>query len=171
MSEAGRECAQFGKFNLVGLIGAALQLVLLHLLVTSFHLPEVAAAPIAVETVVLHNFVCHERFTWRDQDRVGIRQRSGRLWRFHLSNGLISIAGNTVLISVLVERFNAPAVASAAAAIALCAPVNFLVADLWVYRQRTATSSQPSAAGERISSPALFTRSLARSWAKWMRRA
>jgi len=135
MSELGRRCMRFGRFNLVGLMGAALQLVLLDLLVERFGLSGVAASPIAVEIVVLHNFFWHERFTWRDQGTVGVRQRAIRLWRFHASNGLISLAGNTLLMYCLSHQLKVPPLASAVTAIALCWPINFLVANCWVYRK------------------------------------
>jgi len=136
MSALGRLCVRFGRFNLVGLMGAALQLVLLDVLMECFHLPAIAAAPIAVETVILHNFFWHERFTWRDRP-TGLRQKAIRLWRFHASNGLISLAGNTLLTYCLSHKLKVPPLASAATAIALCAPINFLVADCWVYREGT----------------------------------
>ena len=132
MSEFGRLCKRFGRFNVVGLMGAALQLALLGLLTERFGLSAVAAAPIAVEMVVLHNFFWHERFTWRDQGTLG-RQKAIRLWRFHAGNGLFSLAGNTLLTYYL--QLKAPPLASALTAIALCSPINFLMADYWVYRQ------------------------------------
>jgi len=135
MSEFGRLCARFGRFNLVGLMGAALQLVLLDLLMERFGLSGVVAAPIAVETAVLHNFFWHERFTWRDQRTIGLRQRAIRLWRFHAGNGLISLAGNTLLIYCLSHYLHAPPLTAAVTAIALCSPINFLVADCWVYHE------------------------------------
>jgi putative flippase GtrA len=135
MSEFWRRCTRFGKFNLVGLMGAALQLVLLDQLMERFGLSGIVAAPIAVEIAVLHNFFWHERFTWRDQETVGPRQRAIRLWRFHAGNGLISLAGNTLLTYCLSHQLKTPPLASAVTAIALCAPINFLVADCWVYRE------------------------------------
>ena len=135
MSEFGRLCARFGRFNLVGLMGAALQLGLLDLLIGWVRLSSVTAAPIAVETVILHNFLWHERFTWRDPAPVGLRRRAIRLWRFHASNGLISLVGNTLLTYCLSYQFKVPPLASTVTAIALCGPINFLVADCWVYRE------------------------------------
>ena len=126
---------RFGKFNAVGVLGAALQVLLVHVLMERLHLPGVAATPIAVELVVLHNFFWHERFTWRDRDPAGTLQRAVRLWRFHAGNALVSLAGNTGLTYVLVELLKAPVLPSAAAAIAVCAPINFLLADRWVYRR------------------------------------
>ncbi len=136
MSGARRLCARFGRFNLVGLVGAALQVMLFDVLMKCWGLADVAATLIAVEVALLHNFFWHERFTWRDCERTGLRQRAIRLWKFHAGNGLISLAGNTALTYCFVERLKAPAVPSALAAIALCAPANFLLSDHWVFKSR-----------------------------------
>ena len=128
-----QQCVRFGRFNLVGALGAGLQIVLFDLLMKFSRIPEVTAAPIAVEIVVLHNFFWHERFTWRERKLGGLRQRSIRLLRFHCGNGLISLVGNTLLTYGLVEGFKLPALPAAVVAIAICAPVNFLIADRWVY--------------------------------------
>ncbi len=133
MRSARQPWLRFGRFNLVGLLGAALQLLLLWLLTECFHAPAAAATSLAVEIVVLHNFVWHERFTWRDRRPKSIGQTLGRLWRFHAGNGLISLFGNTVLTYFLVERLKTPILPSAIGAIALCSLVNFLLADRWVY--------------------------------------
>jgi putative flippase GtrA len=97
MRSGGQLLARLGRFNLVGLLGAVLQLLLLYLLTRYLHMPAVAATPVAVEIVVLHNFAWHERFTWRDRHLKSVRQRTVRLWRFHVGNGLTSLLGNTVL--------------------------------------------------------------------------
>ena len=133
MRGAKQQCWRFGKFNLVGLLGAALQVLLFYLLIRHFRLPEAAATMVAVELVVLHNFFWHERFTWRDRELAGLRERAARLWRFHAGNGLVSLAGNTFLTYTLVEWLGVPAVPAAITAIALCAPANFWLADRWVY--------------------------------------
>jgi putative flippase GtrA len=111
----------------VGLAGAAVQVALFAVL--RQWLPAAAAAAIAVELTVLHNFAWHERVTWGDRAAAGVWKR---LWRFHAANGLVSIAGNAAAVYGLTE-IGAPALAAQAGAIALCAPVNFLVADRWVY--------------------------------------
>jgi putative flippase GtrA len=133
MRSTGRLLARLGKFNLVGLLGAALQLLLLYVLTKCFHLSAVAATPVAVEIVVLHNFAWHERFTWRDRPLKSVGQRITRLLRFHAGNGLTSLLGNTVLVYFLVERLNARVLPSALAAIVICSLINFFVADRWVY--------------------------------------
>ena len=125
--------ARFARFGLTGLIGAGLQLVLFDLLLKEFRLPAGIAAAIAVELTLCNNFIWHEQFTWGDRPAGGFRQGLVRLWRFHAANGLVSLAGNAALTWCLVEKMNAPVLPSALMAIAICAPVNFLVADRWVY--------------------------------------
>lgn len=136
MSGAWRLCARFGRFNLVGLVGAALQVMLFDVLMKCWGFADVAATLIAVEVALLHNFFWHERFTWRDCERTGLRQRAIRLWKFHAGNGLISLAGNAALMYCFVEKLRAPAVPSALAAIALCGPANFLLSDHWIFKSR-----------------------------------
>jgi putative flippase GtrA len=139
---AGLQWWRIGRFSLVGLLGAALQLFLLHLLTAYVHLCDVAATPIAVEIAVLHNFAWHERFTWCDRSARSLPQRAVRFWRFHAGNGLISLCGKTVLIYCLVERLQIPVMASAIVAIALFSLVNSLLADYWVYAPESSRSGQ-----------------------------
>jgi putative flippase GtrA len=124
---------RFGRFNLVGLLGAALQLLLTCVLTKILHAPVVAATAAAVEIVVLHNFIWHERFTWPDRRVTGFSPTAIRLWRFHAGNGLVSMVGNTVLMYWLAERLKVPVVLSAIAAMAICSLANFLIANHWVY--------------------------------------
>ncbi len=141
---------RFGKFSLVGLAGAVVQLAVFSALVRIRHWPATPTALLAVEIAVLHNFLWHERFTWRDREPLNLRRRILRLWRFHAANGLVSLAGNAALTYVLVEWLEVPAMISAAAAIGLCAPLNFYLADLWVWGGRAggtrASLANPGAA-------------------------
>jgi putative flippase GtrA len=129
----GRIWLRFSRFSAIGVLGSALQVLLFDLFIQGLHLSEVAAAPIAVEIVLLHNFFWHERFTWRDRRAAGRWQRVGRLWRFHAANGLVSLAGNTLLTYWLVEKLRWPALAAMVTAIAACALFNFVLADRCVY--------------------------------------
>jgi putative flippase GtrA len=115
-------------------MGALLQVALVSLLTKGFGILSTAATLVAVEITVLHNFLWHERFTWSNRGPKSSRQLVLRLWRFHAGNGLISLAGNTVLMYCLVEQLKAPVLPAAVAAIILCSLANFLIADRWVYR-------------------------------------
>src|ERR1700692_1869453 len=134
MTGVEQRFGRFCRFILVGFMGAVLQLILVSLLTKGFGLLSVAATLVAVEITVLHNFVWHERFTWGNRDPKSSRQLVLRLWRFHAGNGLVSLAGNTILMYGLVERLKAPVMLSATGAIVLCSLVNFLIADRWVFR-------------------------------------
>jgi putative flippase GtrA len=120
------------KFNAVGGIGVAVQLAALALLKSGFHVDYLVATVAAVELALLHNFVWHERWTWRDRGAGG---RAGRLVRFHLTNGLVSIAVNLVLMRILVGRMHWPYLVANVAAIAAGSVVNFILGDRLVFRR------------------------------------
>ena len=131
---------RFPRFNGVGVVGFALQIALLALLLR-LGLNYLPATAIAVELTVLHNFLWHERWTWRDRlagaeapSRWLGAGRAGRLWRFHASNGLISLAGNLLLMRLLVGLLGLPAIPANLAAVLLCALVNFAASDRFVFR-------------------------------------
>lgn len=124
--------SRFLKFNGVGAIGFLLQLGLLAVLLR-LDLNYLAATAIAVELTILHNFCWHERWTWRDRP-LGLSGRMGRLWRFHATNGVVSLTGNLVLMRVLVGTLAMPAVPANLLAVLACALVNFKASDRLVFR-------------------------------------
>ena len=81
--------------------GAGLQLALLGALTRLTPLHYLWATAIAVQATVLHNFCWHERWTWRDRPSSSRRHVYRRLGHFQLTNGLISVAGNLVLMRLL----------------------------------------------------------------------
>jgi putative flippase GtrA len=123
---------RFARFNLVGLGGFVVQMSAL-VAFDRIGLPVTLATALAVEGALLHNFAWHERWTWAG---VTGGSRAGRLARFHVSNGLISIAGNIVMTNVLVHA-GLPLVVANAAAVLTCAMLNFTAALLWVFCAKT----------------------------------
>jgi putative flippase GtrA len=130
------------RFNFVGLVGVGVQLGVLALLKSGLGLGYMAATALAVETAVLHNFVWHERFTWKDRRQGGTRAAALRLLRFHLGNGLISILGNLALMRVLAGWLRWHYLLANAATIAICSLANFLVSERYVFRA-TASEERP----------------------------
>ncbi len=135
---------RWGKFNLVGVVGMVVQLgalALINCLAPGHYMVATAAA---IEITLLHNFVWHLHYTWRDRfptlntksvfrmgqpvDRGAL---TGHLIRFHLSNGLVSLVGNLALMPVLVEGMRIPVVVANAIAILCCSIVNFFLGDQW----------------------------------------
>ena len=123
------------KFNTVGAVGMAVQLVVLTVLKTGLGLNYLAATAIAVETAVLQNFVWHENWTWSDRTKLNARGMVGRLVRFHLANGLISIVGNLILMWLFVSRMHLHYFLANILAIATCSVLNFLASDRLVFRR------------------------------------
>ena len=91
------------------------------------------ATALAVEIAVIHNFLWHERFTWADRPAPRPVQSLVRLAKFNASNGAVSMAGNLVLMRLLVGELKFNYVASNLIAIVVCSLVNFLLSDRFVF--------------------------------------
>jgi putative flippase GtrA len=101
------------------------------------------ASAAAIELTLLHNFVWHLRYTWRDRRDGSALPAPGLfapLMRFHLSNGLVSMLGNLTLMRILVAEARLPVLASNAIAILCCSMVNFCLGDHWAFAARTQTA-------------------------------
>lgn len=120
------------KFNAVGAIGILVQLAALALFKGVLRIPYLLATALAVEIAVLHNFVWHELWTWRD--RRGAGSALWRLLRFNLGNGAVSILVNLVFMRLLVGRFHMQYLVANLIAIAAGSIANFLVSELFVFR-------------------------------------
>ena len=105
------------KFNAVGGIGIGVQLAALWVFRSILHCDYLWATGLAVETAVIHNFIWHERFTWRDRATAGVWQSLRRLARFNTTNGFVSLAGNMVIMKLLVGRLHANYMVSNLAAV------------------------------------------------------
>lgn len=126
------------KFNFVGGLGILIQLASLALLVSGLHLGYLPATALAVETAVLHNFVWHERFTWKDRTTQVVHSRVSdvamRLLRFHAGNGAVSILGNLALMRLLVGTLHIKYLLANALTIAICSLLNFAASEWFVFR-------------------------------------
>lgn len=123
------------KFNLVGVMGMVLQLATLALLDRCRPGHYLLASAAAVELTLLHNFVWHLHYTWRDRREGSVLAR--QLTRFHLSNGLVSILGNLALMRMLVDGAHIPIIISNSIAILYCSIVNFCLGNSWAFALRT----------------------------------
>jgi putative flippase GtrA len=125
---------RWGKFNLVGAMGMVVQLGALAVFNRWAAGHYLCAAAAAIEVTLLHNFVWHLHFTWRD--RRGDSVVLGQLIRFHLSNGLVSMLGNLALMRLLVQGAGLPVVAANCIAILCCSIVNFCLGNSWAFAAR-----------------------------------
>jgi putative flippase GtrA len=126
---------RWGKFNLVGAIGMIVQLSTLAALNRCAPNHYLWTSAAAVEITLLHNFIWHLHFTWRDRrDNSALLSQ---LARFHLSNGLVSIVGNLALMRILVDEAHIPLLISNCIAIFCCSIVNFSLGNNWAFAART----------------------------------
>jgi putative flippase GtrA len=120
-------------------MGMGLQLAALALFNrwTAGHYLYASAA--AIELALLHNFMWHLHYTWRDRRDGATRLR--QFVRFHLSNGLVSMLGNLALMRLLVHDARLPLLISNVIAILCCSVANFCLGNNWAHAQ---THSGPS---------------------------
>jgi putative flippase GtrA len=118
------------RFNAVALAGFAVQAAALQLLLRVLGTHYIAAAAIAVEIAVLHNFLWHRRWTWGARNA---RASWRLLVRYHLSNGLVSLAGTVALMPLFVAGAGLPPGLANLAATLLCGLVNFALLDRYVF--------------------------------------
>jgi dolichol-phosphate mannosyltransferase len=84
-----------------------------------------------VEIAVLHNFLWHERWTWRDRASRG-RDRWTRLFRYHAATSVTTV-GNVMVTMIFVEA-GSSVVRANIVAVVLMSVVNFLLGDRWTFR-------------------------------------
>jgi dolichol-phosphate mannosyltransferase len=121
-------------FYFVGAMGIFVQMAVLLALTHFAHLEYLLATGLGVEAAVLHNFIWHERWTWAD--RIGSHGSFlRRLLRFHIANGFLSLAGNLILMRLLVGRFGLNFTPANAISIALCSVLSFVAGDKIVFRE------------------------------------
>lgn len=131
------------KFNLVGAIGMVFQLAVLALLNRCAPGHYLCATAAAIELTLLHNFVWHLNYTWRDRREASALVR--QLIRFHTSNGLVSMLGNLALMRVLVHEAHVPVLVANSIAILVCSIVNFGLGHNWAFAARICTAPRPAA--------------------------
>jgi putative flippase GtrA len=136
------------RFTGVGALGVGVQIAVIAWLANAWHVDYRSATLAGVAAAIVHNFLWHRHWTWRDV-RVATGGRpytdDGRrdtgdtamtFARFVAANGLVSIGGNVAVMTVLVGGAHVPIVPANAVAIALCSLANFWLADRVVFIRR-----------------------------------
>ena len=120
-------------FNGVGILGFVVQLAVLAGLIRLLGVHYLLAAVIAVEAAILHNFLWHQRLTWRDRPSTGAAgsMTRRRLIRFHLLNGTVSLAGNAAVMLLLTGAFGLDPIRANVVAVLSCSIVNYFGVRCW----------------------------------------
>ncbi len=132
-------------------MGFILHLVTLGILTELADVHYLWATVFAVEVAILHNFLWHERWTWKDRPTTEARTLAARLIKFNSTSGLISIFGNTALMSVYVGQLGFAPMPANVLTVASCSLVNFIVNDRLVFsaHRRESLTDDMEVPGER----------------------
>jgi putative flippase GtrA len=146
------------RFITVGALGFVLQIAALAILISVVHWPWLPATIIAVQLAVVHNFLWHERWTWRGRASASVvtperpptarespltrpqrliasvKPVSMRFVKFAVTTGVTSTAGNVALMATYAVVIGLPAIAANVAAVATLSILNFMMSDRWVFR-------------------------------------
>ena len=126
------------QFNAVGGIGIVVQLAALAVFRSWLRLDYLLATGLAVEMAVIRQFFVARTFYLGGPAGLRRLQSVVRLAKFNASNGAVSLAGNLLLMRVLVGGFQFNYVASNVVAVGVCSVVNFLLGDRFVFDSSTA---------------------------------
>ena len=119
------------KFVVVGLGGFALQLGVVAGLTRTTGWTAEAATALAVELAVLHNFLWHEHWSWRERSLTV----AGRLPRFlrYQGSGVVNLAGNVLVTAAASSTHVLGPELANVLAVCVMAAINFRLADRWIF--------------------------------------
>ena len=131
----GSPLTRWLAFNAVGVAGMAVQLAVVAALV---HLGchYLVATVLAVEAAIVHNFLWHQRWTWRDRPAQSASETAGRLLRFQVLNGTISLLGNVGVTAWFTGIVGLNPIGSNLIAITVCSLLNFVFSEALVFSAR-----------------------------------
>ena len=122
------------RFVTVGGLGFAVQAATLSLLTTAVHWPWPLAIASAVEAAIVHNFVWHQRWTWRDRGTESTWSfRFRRFARYNVATGVLAIAGNVAVTGLFLALLDLPIVIANLCAVLTLTVASFFVADRWIF--------------------------------------
>jgi putative flippase GtrA len=124
--------ARFAAFNVVGVLGAGIQLGSLWVLTSVAAMHYLLATPMAVALAVIHNFAWHRLWTWKHRQCALF----STLGRFAVANGLLSLAGNVGVMVVLVSGAHVNPIAANVVAIFSSGLLSFWLGEAVVFRSR-----------------------------------
>jgi len=129
---------RFARFNLVSGLGIGVELLTVAALAHGLGVDPVPATGVGVATAVLHNFIWHMRWTWRDRIGPGV-SRWAALLRFAGGNGAVSLLGSMLLMPFLLGAGLSVTPANLAA-IAACGLANYWIGGRVCFPQISAES-------------------------------
>lgn len=121
------------KFNVVGAMGMCVQFTSLALWMHFRGGHDLLASSTALELTLVHNFLWHWNYTWRDRRQNTTLVRS--FLRFQLSNGMVSLLANLGIMRLLVGHWHLPVLPATLLSIVGSAALNYLFGNTFVFPQ------------------------------------
>src|SRR5689334_19791041 len=134
--------ARWIKFNLVGALGAVVQIAVVWGAVHLFAVHYLAATVLAIEVTIVHNFFWHTLWTFSDRDQLiqsgrqndNLKRNMRSFLKFQLTAGAISIPGNAAIMVFSVGYLRMNVIVANCLAIGICSTANFVAADRFSFR-------------------------------------
>jgi putative flippase GtrA len=123
---------RWGVFNLVGTGGFLLQMGTIALLTRCFHWSPILATVVGLELATLHNFLGHNRFTWRMHPVQSFRDLGARYLRYQIAK-TTTLGLNFVITMGLVAAAPLPTEVANTIAVLICALPNYFIAERFVF--------------------------------------
>jgi putative flippase GtrA len=132
-------------FNIVGAMGALVQLSFLFILVKFVRLDYFKATGLAVEAAILHNFFWHEHWTWVERIKGEKKNFMKRLISFNLTTGALSMLQNLVLMKIIMDKLKIDCLSANLIVIVSCSLFNYFFLDHVVFRniQKSSYKERP----------------------------
>jgi len=119
-------------------MGLAVNLGTLWVLVHGAGWPYLMAGGAAIQLSMIHNFIWHDRWTFRHRDTD--MRWLGRLGRFELAMA-VGMTLSWLTLAALVEWARVPLLLAQAGGSVVGAFVNFTMCKLWAWKQRRPSTS------------------------------
>jgi dolichol-phosphate mannosyltransferase len=123
------------KFGVVGATGIAVNMGSLYLLTDFGKIPYFVASLIAIELSILSNFSINLGWTWKDRSGAGTVW--SKLVRYHIGVGITALLGNYLILIAMTEWFGVYYLVSNLVGIAVGTLANYIVNDLWTFKNRS----------------------------------
>jgi putative flippase GtrA len=122
------------RYNTVSVFGIPLKFAVLIAMVELVGFGYLLATVVAVEVVILHNFLWHLRWTWRDRSTgLSRRQVAARLLKFQFGAGAVAMLANLLVMRWLVNGLGFHYFPANMAATVVAGTANFLLSEFFVF--------------------------------------
>ena len=121
------------KFAVVGLSGVLVNMGLLYILTEYVRLFYMVSSVIAIEVSILTNFFMNDLWTWKDRVKQSWIKR---IIKYH-SVSFGALIANWIALVILTEWFGVYYMISNLIGICLGMVINFVLNDIWTFREKS----------------------------------